>query len=61
MKGKLCWINLIAFYSEMIGLLKERREAVVAYLDFLKAFSIDSHNILINKLIKYGIDNWTVR
>lgn len=56
MKGKLYFTNRIAFSSEMIGLLEERTAAVVAYLDFLKAFNIVSLDILIDKLIKYGVD-----
>ena len=33
----------------------------VVYLDFSKAFDTISHNILITKLRKCGIDEWTVR
>jgi len=33
----------------------------VVYLDFSKAFDAVSRNILINKLRKSGIDDWTVR
>ena len=31
------------------------------YFDFSKAFDTTSHNILIDKLMKYGLDKWTVR
>ena len=31
------------------------------YLDFRKAFDTVSHNILVMKLRKYGIDEWLVR
>ncbi|GAB0210390.1 mitochondrial enolase superfamily member 1 [Grus japonensis] len=46
-KGKSCLTNLIAMD--------------VVYLDFIKAFDTISHNILISKLRKCGLDEWTVR
>ena len=33
----------------------------LVYLDFSKAFDTVSHNILVMKLRKCGIDEWTVR
>ena len=33
----------------------------VVYLDFSKAFDTVCHNILIGKLRKSGLDEWTVR
>jgi len=33
----------------------------VGHLDFRKAFDTASHNILVVKLRKCGIDEWTVR
>jgi len=33
----------------------------VVYLDFSKAFNMVSHNILLGKLRKCGLDEWTVR
>lgn len=33
----------------------------VVYLDFIKAFHALSDDILIGKLRKYGLDEWTVR
>ena len=33
----------------------------VVYLDFSTAFDAVSHNILVMKLSKCGIDEWTVR
>ncbi|GAB0205365.1 mitochondrial enolase superfamily member 1 [Grus japonensis] len=60
-KGKSCLTNLIAFYDGMTGWVDERRAVDVVYLDFSKAFDTISHNILISKLRKRGLDEWTVR
>jgi len=37
------------------------RAVDVVYLDYSKAFGTISYNILITKLRKCGIDEWTVR
>ncbi|GAB0207557.1 mitochondrial enolase superfamily member 1 [Grus japonensis] len=60
-KGKSCLTNLIAFYDGMIGWVDEGRAVDVVYLDFSKAFDTVSYNILIGKLRKCGLDEWTVR
>ncbi|GAB0183305.1 mitochondrial enolase superfamily member 1 [Grus japonensis] len=60
-KGKSCLINLIAFYDGMTGWVDEGRAVDVVYLDFSKVFDTVSHNILIGKLRKYGLDEWRVR
>jgi len=54
-KGKSCLTNLIAYYDGMTSWVDE-----VVYLDFSKAFDTVSHNILIAKLRKCGLDEWTV-
>jgi len=58
-KGKSCLTNLIAFYDGMTGLVDEGRAVDVAYLDFSKAFDTVSHNILLGKLRKCGLDEWS--
>ncbi|PKU47387.1 rna-directed dna polymerase from mobile element jockey-like [Limosa lapponica baueri] len=53
--------HLIAFYDVITGWLDKRRAADVIYLNFSKAFDTVSHNILIRKLRKYGVDEGAVR
>jgi len=60
-KAKSCWTNLIAFYDGMTGWVDEGRAVDVVYLDFSKAFVTVSHNILLGKLRKCGLDERTVR
>ena len=60
-KGKSCLTNLVAFYDVITGWVDGGRAVDVVYLDFSKAFDTVSHNILVMKLRKCGIDEWTVR
>jgi len=60
-KGKSCLTNLIAFYDDMTIWVDEGRAVDVVYLDFSKAFDTVSHNNLLGKLRKRGLDEWTVR
>ena len=53
--------NPIPFYNEMTGSVDEGKAVDVIYLDFSEAFDIVSHNILVKKLLKYGLDKQTVR
>jgi len=48
-------INLIAFYDEMTDSVDEGREADI-YLDVSNGFDIISHHIVIDKLMKYGLE-----
>ncbi|PKU30008.1 rna-directed dna polymerase from mobile element jockey- hypothetical protein [Limosa lapponica baueri] len=60
-KGKSCLTNMIAFYDVITGWLDEGRAADIVYLNFSKAFDTVSHSILIGKLRKRGLEEWTVR
>jgi len=60
-KRKSCLTNLIAFYDGMTGWVDEERVTDVVYLDFSKTFDTVSHNVLLGKLRKCGLDEWSVR
>ncbi|GAB0205426.1 WD repeat-containing protein 36 [Grus japonensis] len=60
-KEKSCLTNLTAFYDGMTGWVDEGRAVGVVCLDVSKAFDTVSHNIVIGKLRKCGLDEWTVQ
>jgi len=59
-KGKSYLTNLIASCDGMTSWVDEGRAVHVVYLDFSKVFHIVSHNILVGKLRKCGLDEWMV-
>ena len=66
-KGKSCLTNLITFYDEgyfanpSTGLVDEGRMVDIVYLAFSKAVDTVSHNTLVEKLMKHGLDKQAVR
>lgn len=60
-KMKSCLTNLISFYDEITVPVDEGRAADVVYLDFSKTFNSVSLKILLEKLMKYSLDEQTVR
>lgn len=60
-KGKSCLTNPIAFYDKVTSWVDEGRVVHVVYFDFSKAFNSVSCNILIDKLRKSSLLEWTVR
>jgi len=60
-KGKSCLTNLIAFCDGVTCWVDEGRAVDVVYLNFSKAFDTVSHNILLGKPRKCGLDEWSVR
>jgi len=59
-KGKSCLTNSVTFYNEIYSLVDEGRAVHIPHLDFSKVFNAVSHNTLIDKLRKYGLDELIV-
>ena len=55
-QGKSCLTQLLAHYDELIINALEGNETDVIYIDFAKAFDKIDHEILLAKLLKYGIN-----
>lgn len=51
----------MTFYNEMTSLEVGGRAVKVGCLDFSEAFHSVSHNILLDRLVKCGLDKWTAR
>lgn len=60
-KGKSFLTSLITFHVGTTGWRYEGRAVGVAYLDFRRAFSKISHDILTGKLREGELDEWIVR
>lgn len=60
-KGSSCLINLISFYGGATSWVDEGSAVDIVYLNFSKGFDTVSHNILVKKLRKHGLDERTVR
>ena len=55
-KGRSCLTNILETLEVWTKILDEGNCIDVAYLDFRKAFDLVSHELLIYKMSKYGID-----
>lgn len=61
-KRNSCLTNLITFYDEgyltkpSTGLVDEGKPVDIVFLDFSKAVNTVSHNMLIERLMEYGLD-----
>lgn len=54
-KDRLCLTNPITFCDEVTGEMDEVRPVDAVYLGLIKAFNTLHYNILIDKLLKYGL------
>jgi len=59
-KGLSCWTNPEDFCDKVTAFIDVEKTMDVVYLSFSKEFSTVSYNV-IHKLIKCGLDMWTVR
>ena len=60
-KNKSCQTNLITFFDQVTSQIDRGKAVDVIYLDFSKAFENMSHDILISKLTRCGLDRTTLR
>ncbi|PKU31194.1 rna-directed dna polymerase from mobile element jockey- hypothetical protein [Limosa lapponica baueri] len=58
---RLCCINLMSLYDNITGLLNERTVLGIVSLDFSKDFDTVSYNVIADNLLKYRLDESTVR
>ncbi|PKU47003.1 rna-directed dna polymerase from mobile element jockey-like [Limosa lapponica baueri] len=60
-KGKPCLTNLITSYNEVACSVDVGRVVDIVYLNFSKAFDMVPHSFLLEELMHYGLDKWSVR
>ncbi|KAK4808972.1 hypothetical protein QYF61_015206 [Mycteria americana] len=64
-KGQLHLTHLITFYNETAACVDNRRALDVVLIDctidFIKAFDMVSHSLLVGKLVRFGLDKWGVK
>lgn len=61
MKGLSCLTNLITFCSKLSGLVDEQWAVDIVHLDFSKAFDVVTHSILMEKLMRQGLNMQLVK
>ena len=60
-KGRSTTTNLVDFVLSVIAGMKNGRTVDALYLDFSRAFDSLNHNLLVEKLRKYGVPNVSLR
>ena len=60
-KGKSCLTYVLSFYDDKSAWVGDGRAVDAVYPDVSKAFDTVSHNVLIGKLRKCGLDEWSSR